>query len=306
MQALGLTFRRLYSTKSSSTLPDIARVARSASAPHAVRLRRKQKLGERKLGESDSTTTGLTPTEKIRYERLKATGKLGQIDGQPLTEEQWITRVNTRRARIRGVKTVKNHGVEETQVVGQRVYLPNIVLTLVRNNTPPGEAYNPYEATFRIPKSVTKTDLRSLLASIYGVKTTYIRTDNYIAPLNTRRKLGISDYSYKRAVVGLVDPFYYPQRLEDMTTEEQTERKQWLDQHFRVTERRDQRNTMLRIVSMANGIQPNRLPEIREPRKKMLERILARREKRESLVKAQVQEWQRKREAGETITLEKS
>ncbi|EDR14659.1 uncharacterized protein LACBIDRAFT_163947, partial [Laccaria bicolor S238N-H82] len=96
-------------------------------------------------------------------------------------------------------------------VLGKRVYLPNIIFKLVRNNTPPGMPYNPYEATFRIPHSVTKTDIRSYLAAVYGVKTTYVRTDNYISPVY--RRLGYERKpfkTYKRAVVGLVDPFYYP------------------------------------------------------------------------------------------------
>ncbi|KAJ2966781.1 hypothetical protein NUW54_g13706 [Trametes sanguinea] len=48
---------------------------------------------------------------------------------------------------------------------------------MVRNHTPPGQPYNPYEATFRVPQSVTKTDIRSYLLAVYGVQTTYIRTD---------------------------------------------------------------------------------------------------------------------------------
>ncbi|KZT43067.1 hypothetical protein SISSUDRAFT_963123, partial [Sistotremastrum suecicum HHB10207 ss-3] len=98
-------------------------------------------------------------------------------------------------------------------VVGQRIYLPNIIFRLIRNKTLPGQPYNPYEATFRIPNSVTKNDVRSYLLAMYGVETTYIRTDNYFSPLyrnydrtqKTRRQ-----YTYKRAVVGLVEPFYYP------------------------------------------------------------------------------------------------
>jgi len=90
---------------------------------------------------------------------------------------------------------------------------------MVRNNT--------YEATFRIPMSVTKTDIRSYLSAVYGVKPTYIRTANYFSPLHRKfngAKTTRSYRTYKRAVVGLVDPFYFPQTMEDMTTEDRKQR----------------------------------------------------------------------------------
>jgi len=52
-------------------------------------------------------------------------------------------------------------GAKETQVVGEKVYLPNIIFRLVPNFTPLGKPYNSHEATFRIPQSVTKTDVRA-------------------------------------------------------------------------------------------------------------------------------------------------
>ena len=101
------------------------------------------------------------------------------------------------------------------QVVGEKVYLPNIIFRLVPNFTSPGKPYNPYEGTFRIPQSVTKTYVRAYLAAMYGVQTTYIRTDNYFAPVRRAWngawvRAGRSYRTYKRAVVGLVEPFYYP------------------------------------------------------------------------------------------------
>ncbi|KAF8449479.1 hypothetical protein L210DRAFT_3524930 [Boletus edulis BED1] len=106
---------------------------------------------------------------------------------------------------------------------------------MVRNYAPQGKPYNPYEATFRIPPSVTKTDVRSYLWAVYGVKTTYIRTANYISPLR-RTQLGMrpvgSHRTYKRAVVGLVDPFYYPQDMEDMDKREREKREKWLEERF--------------------------------------------------------------------------
>ena len=118
-------------------------------------------------------------------------------------------------------------------MVGQKVYLPNVIFRMVRNFTPPGKPYNPYEATFRVSQSVTKTDIRSYLAAVYGVKTTYIRTDIYLSPY--RRTLtgwAKKRKEYKRAVVGLVEPFYYPQAIEDMPRLEREKRQKWLEESF--------------------------------------------------------------------------
>ena len=137
-------------------------------------------------------------------------------------------------------------GTEE-QVVGQRIYLPNVVFTLVRNHTPPGAPYNPYEATFRVPQSITKTDIRGYLAAVYGVQTTYIRTDNYSAKTNV---VGTPVSSaYKRAVVGLVEPFYFPKAMEDMGAEERTKREEWLEENFRIQGGKDDKKLMQLLLT---------------------------------------------------------
>ena len=224
--------RRLY-----ATIPKAAAAARTASTPRAVRLRRLRKRPAVPPGKSDATKEGLTPTEDARYLRLRAKGELGGYNGRNITKSDWLERLNARRSRIRGIKYVKvEDGEQDMQIVGQKIYLPNIIFRLVRNHTPAGQAYNPYEATFRIPQSVTKTDVRSYLASVYGVKTTYIRTDNYISPIyrspTDNRSRTKSYKTYKRAVVGLVDPFYYPLSLEDMEEKEKAERKKWIEDKF--------------------------------------------------------------------------
>ena len=206
-------FKRCY-----STLPGAAAAARTASTPRAVRLRRSKKLPTA-ASESDALPSGLTPTEFARYQRAFAKGELLRQDGTEPTEGEWLEKLNSRRSRLRGTRQVVTpSGATETRVVGEKVYLPNIIFRLVPNFTPPGKPYNPYEATFRIPQSVTKTDVRAYLAAAYGVQTTYIRTDNYVAPLrrawNTAWVRGKSHRTYKRAVVGLVEPFYYPMMVE--------------------------------------------------------------------------------------------
>lgn len=223
--------RRLY-----STIPDAAAAARTASTPTAVRTRRLRKHPVAP-GESDATPEGLTPTELVRYKRQHAKGELINEDGSVVTETEWLDRLNERRTRLRGVRKLTVKGGEiEPQVVAQKIYLPNLVFRLVRNFTPPGQAYNPYEATFRVPQSVTKTDIRSYLSSVYGVRTTYIRTDNYLSP---RNRLGDTKphKTYKRAVVGLVEPFYYPLALEDMSAEERSEREKWIEDQFGIEAR---------------------------------------------------------------------
>ncbi|OCF77010.1 hypothetical protein I204_02719 [Kwoniella mangroviensis CBS 8886] len=108
-----------------------------------------------------------------------------------------------------------------SQIVGQRIYLPNIQIRLMRNHVKPGEEYDPYIATFRIPPSMTKNDLRSYLLAVYNLEVTFIRTDNYIGEVGrsrtgeVQRKSG-SNHTYKRAVVGLNEPFHYPDDLDEL------------------------------------------------------------------------------------------
>ncbi|PPQ90737.1 hypothetical protein CVT25_010127 [Psilocybe cyanescens] len=232
-------------------LPELAKIARTASTPLAVRLRRRKQFGATAVGDTDATKDGLTPTEQARYTRLKAQGRLEDVTGKNPTEKEWAGKINDRRSRIRGIRRKTIKGKEETEVVGRKVYLPNILLRLVRNQTQPGQPYNPYEATFRIPQSVTKTDIRSLLLAVYGVKTTYIRTDNYISPWHRT----VDGYerkpfkTYKRAVVGLVDPFYYPHRLEDMPAREKKDREDWIEEKFSIKHTRAlQREELLRMT----------------------------------------------------------
>ncbi|KAI0741719.1 hypothetical protein C8Q80DRAFT_1195778 [Daedaleopsis nitida] len=248
------TLRRLY-----GTIPEAAASARTASTPRAVRLRRARKGLDVGPLQSDATAEGLTPSEFARYQRALAKGELLQNDGSVLTEGQWLQRLNSRRSEIRGLwkREGQEPGEQEVEVVGQKVYLPNIIFKMVRNHTPAGQPYNPYEATFRVPQSVTKTDIRSYLVAVYGVQTTYIRTDNYQSPLRKRygRPLGtITDRTYKRAVVGLVEPFYYPLAEEDMSGKERKERRQWLMERLLVGRREtDMQSYFLRMTRSLDG-----------------------------------------------------
>lgn len=223
-------FRRAYATHTRT--PRAAREARDLSAPKAVRERRAAQG-------KDDIANHLSPSEFTSYQRSLTLGNLvgkGK-DGAEPTPLEWLSRLNARRSRIRGIRIKEKDGKKEVEAVGQKVYLPNIIFRLVRNFTPPGKPYNPYEATFRIPQSVTKTDVRSYLLAVYGVETTYIRTDNYLSPLTRTRDGGWktkSHKTYKRAVVGLVKPFDYPGAIEDFAGPERRRRLEWIEENFAI------------------------------------------------------------------------
>ncbi|KAK7060857.1 hypothetical protein VNI00_000590 [Paramarasmius palmivorus] len=303
----GQCIRRFYRTKAGSSIPRGAQVARSQSAPLAVRERREQKLGPLKPGETDATHGGLTPTELARYRRFQALGTLPEVDGKPMTETQWLQRLNARRSRIRGTKVVKRDGEEQVEVVGQPIYLPNIVFRLVRNFTPEGQDYNPYEATFRVPLSITKNDVRSYLSAVYGVETTYVRTDIYYPKYIHPARRDLKRHSaYKRAVVGLVDPFYYPHRLEDMPLEEKKEREEFLNQNFQMNEVESQRDrAQVAQNKRGNGldiIDPTG-KQLKWKRQQILQAVIQRRRVKQDMIVERVKDWQEKRKKGEEIRL---
>ena len=106
------------------------------------------------------------------------------------------------------------------RVVGYRLYLPNVSVIMLRNHTPFDEPYDPMVASFRIPMNMTKSDLRSYLKAAYDLDVTFIRTElrrGSIGILHGRRvRLTGSEYNHKRAVVGLYEPFHYPDDLEEL------------------------------------------------------------------------------------------
>ncbi|KAF5362133.1 hypothetical protein D9756_002489 [Leucocoprinus leucothites] len=304
MQSLCRTFGsiRLYSKQArvENLHPEGALVARTLSTPLAVRRRREKKFlfAAPPPGETDARH-GLTPTDKNAYWRRRKAGHLGAGRSAPLSMTKWVEQRNARRSRLRGVRLAANkQGQKETQVIGQPIYLPNITFRLVRNYTPPGEPYNPYEATFRVPHSVTKTDIRSYLLAVYGVKTTYIRTDNYFAPEpNNPRDEKKSYKSYKRAVVGLVDPFYYPHRVEDMAEKERAEYDEWLETNFQIKQHRIARKVeLLRLTKDVSLKAP-----YATKRSHILRLVAERKQKREGLVSQIADEWKDMREKGEEI-----
>lgn len=234
--------------------------------------------------------------DRARYELLKAKGELIQPNGETVSYSEWLEKTTRRRRRVRGTKqrTAEDADAEpETEVVGQKIYLPNLVFRLMRNHTPPGQPYNPYEATFRIPRSLTKNDVRSYLSAVYGVECTYIRTDNYIAPLKRAlvdghrteaKRVGGTETTYKRAVVGLVEPFMYPNAVEDMTAKERDDHEAWMERMFQTKTyekykkemKQDPKSGMLSKRAMSN-------------RGHILEKVMQKRKERDELMKNAVQ-----------------
>ncbi|KAK0527755.1 hypothetical protein OC835_004874 [Tilletia horrida] len=103
----------------------------------------------------------------------------------------------------------------EPQRAGPLNFLPNIIVRLVRNYTPPGQQYDVWKATFRVPLSMHKHALRSYLLAIYGLRTTWSRSMIYRTKLSRSVRHGGGlrpgkDRTYKKVEVGLLEPFLWP------------------------------------------------------------------------------------------------
>ncbi|KAH7105920.1 hypothetical protein BKA62DRAFT_688377 [Auriculariales sp. MPI-PUGE-AT-0066] len=191
--------------------------------------------------------------------------------------------------RLTAEKNYRIRGIVKGEIVGQRVYLPNYIVSLVRNKTTPGHAYNPFEATFNVPQSMTKLDIRGYLHAVYGLDVTYVRTTIPLT-FNERKRdrdtmrRGVAERSrYKKAVVGLNEPFYYPLALEDMSVGEREDTLRSYIQNYGAG------GTEL-VAQRIRSIVRNELPHDSEPetRKQILERIRERRAEREFAIQEQL------------------
>ena len=262
----------------------------------------------------DQVKLGLTPSEEDTFGRLKTLkGPRRDLESPTL----WGKTMHERKARIRGLEEAKaqdngpgvinigpgmGYGDGRVHIVGKRIYLPNFVVQFIRNKTAINSYYNPYEATFRIPRNLTKNDLRSYLFFVYGVKTTYIRTDNFIAPFvrkgRLRAKIRAPHRTFKRAVVGLVDPFYPPGMLEDMSKKERDDAKKRIWEDFYISQRatmRERQMQQMRQPFTALGDKKNPYIEgLATSRAKIMRKVLERRKERERMIQKKVDELMKK------------
>lgn len=131
---------------------------------------------------------------------------------------------------------------DRTKLVGEvKIYLPSVFMRLVRNTAE--HAGDPYTATFRTDLRLTKPDIANYLKNIYGLAVTSLRTINYLSAVK-RNPVG-GGYSrtggtknYKKVMVTMQEPFWYPEERS----------REWCNEHFerdRMEELRDRK--MLRI-----------------------------------------------------------
>ncbi|KAM0755555.1 hypothetical protein T439DRAFT_6019 [Meredithblackwellia eburnea MCA 4105] len=142
------------------------------------------------------------------------------------------------------------HNQDEVAMTGQvqqsttghvKIYLPSVFIRLVRNTGQ--HAQDPFTATFRTDLRLTKPDIATYLRNIYGLAITSIRTVNYVSPLKRNpvgggysRSGGVKNY--KKVVVTMDEPFWYPEERG----------REWCNEHFQreiIEEHRDRK--MLRI-----------------------------------------------------------
>ncbi|KAJ9108752.1 hypothetical protein QFC21_000072 [Naganishia friedmannii] len=228
--------------------PSSSTYSRTATRPIAVRERQATYLAATDKVQSENGFPSMTPSQEIRFQTLRADGKLP--GDEATAREQFLKDHDAWRSRVRGHRQVLTLPQDSTlddqqpetlssparihqftdatavpsveSLAAQRIYLPNIQIRLMRNHTAAGEPYDTSIATFRIPPSMTKHDLRSYLFAVYGLPVTFIRTDNYIAPqarVGTQgsiKRIKGSEKTYKRAVVGLLEPFHYPDDVAEL------------------------------------------------------------------------------------------
>jgi len=109
--------------------------------------------------------------------------------------------------------------------------------------------------------------------------------------------------TYKRAVVGLLHPFYYPQAVEDMDAAGRAEREKWIEDEFHVkylqNSYRQQRMQTIHAQLEGKKVSLMKFPE--EGRKKILRKIWERRQEREQTMQTLVGKMQTTRDQGKEI-----
>ncbi|RXK40985.1 hypothetical protein M231_01833 [Tremella mesenterica] len=181
--------------------------------------------------------------DELEEEGIDTKGPMSEVEEEEFSEWKTEDEHQSSIGEEGAVEIEEKESIDTLQA--HRIYLPNIQIRMMRNHTPSGEPYDPFIATFRVPPSMTKTDLRSYLMAVYNLPVTFIRTDLYSAPV-TRIwpgkivKGGGSKKNYKRAIVGLLEPFHYPDDIEELYAQGESAgvgdkwakgREKWLDEN---------------------------------------------------------------------------
>ncbi|BGP12492.1 hypothetical protein JCM10213_005474 [Rhodosporidiobolus nylandii] len=197
---------------------------------------------------SSSADTSLPLASNPRVVLPKAPSETAPADGAPRYSKH-SSRLTGRTAR-KARKATSPSELNPSGTAGERlqatagqvkVFLPHVFMRLVRNT---GEHKDdPYTATFRTHLELTKPDITNYLKNVYGLHVTSIRTINYLSKLKRNPIGGGMSRSggtknYKKVIVTMTEPFWYPQERS----------RAWLNEHFerdRMEELRDRK--MLKI-----------------------------------------------------------
>lgn len=112
-----------------------------------------------------------------------------------------------------------------------------------------------------MPKATTKQDVRSYLKAVYNLDTTFVRTDIRLPEIK-RTKHGLtrkdSHQNYKRAVVGLTEPFHYPDDIDEMDRQERELERKRLEFTFNIERRKEQYKRQLLTLKTEKKSTKNR------------------------------------------------
>ncbi|KAM0793173.1 hypothetical protein ACM66B_000646 [Microbotryomycetes sp. NB124-2] len=199
---------------------------------------------------------GATPTASPVKARAKAAVNRFVVPAPPSEPRPKAPRYSKNSSRVKGRsanrprKMLNPTELDPAGVAGQplpssqgdiKIYLPSVFMRLVRNT----DKYknDPYTATFRTDLRLSKPDISNYLKNVYGLDVTSLRTMNYLSKLK-RNNIGggftrsTGTKNYKKVLVGLKEPFWYPEERS----------REWCNEHFerdRMEELRDRK--MLKI-----------------------------------------------------------
>ncbi|KAL0944420.1 mitochondrial 54S ribosomal protein uL23m [Colletotrichum truncatum] len=110
-------------------------------------------------------------------------------------------------------EAVARRAPEAFRLGKKEIFLPNHVITFIRKDRQP-----PNWATFHVPLTFTKFDLRDYLWNLYGVETTAVRA--WVKQTAVQRKSNRGGYfrpqSQKFMMVEMTKPFVWPSPPEDL------------------------------------------------------------------------------------------